>query len=180
MRGVELEAQFRNVTPLGIRRTRTASSRGNEKHSGCSPCISGKNSHCADLQINRPAGQIFFGAPAGPARLCLRPDGAPVIVVDARLLRRAVGARFAPACAHSHHAPSRCPPSPLPQRNVLFISKATPGDDEFVLWLAPRLEAAGYEIFADILTLEPARCWYPSGHPLPGSQSRCPSSLLSL
>src|SRR3979409_1638800 len=24
-------------------------------------------------------------------------------------------------------------------RNVVFISKATPGDDEFVLWLAPRL-----------------------------------------
>ncbi len=41
------------------------------------------------------------------------------------------------------------------KRTVLFISKATPGDDEFVLWLAPRLEAAGYEVFADILTLEP-------------------------
>jgi hypothetical protein len=40
-------------------------------------------------------------------------------------------------------------------RTVLFISKATPGDDEFVTWLAPRLEAAGYEVFADILTLEP-------------------------
>jgi TIR domain len=45
--------------------------------------------------------------------------------------------------------------SALPKRTVLFISKATPADDEFVLWLAPRLEAAGYEIFADILTLEP-------------------------
>ncbi|MEX2299143.1 MAG: toll/interleukin-1 receptor domain-containing protein [Dongiaceae bacterium] len=42
-----------------------------------------------------------------------------------------------------------------PDRNLLFISKATPGDDEFALWLAPRLEAAGYEIFADILSLEP-------------------------
>ncbi len=40
-------------------------------------------------------------------------------------------------------------------RALLFISKATPGDDEFALWLAPRLEAAGYEVFADILTLEP-------------------------
>jgi hypothetical protein len=39
-------------------------------------------------------------------------------------------------------------------RTVLFISKATPGDDEFVLWLAPRLEAAGYEVFADILSLD--------------------------
>lgn len=45
-------------------------------------------------------------------------------------------------------------PSPK-ERDVLFISKATPGDDEFVLWLAPRLEGAGYEVFADILTLEP-------------------------
>lgn len=44
-------------------------------------------------------------------------------------------------------------------RNVVFISKATPGDDEFVLWLAPRLEAAGYTVFADILTLEPGDRW---------------------
>ena len=43
----------------------------------------------------------------------------------------------------------------LPDRTLLFISKATPGDDEFALWLAPRLEAAGYEVFADILSLEP-------------------------
>jgi hypothetical protein len=42
-----------------------------------------------------------------------------------------------------------------PARTLLFISKATPGDDEFALWLAPRLEAAGYEVFADILSLEP-------------------------
>lgn len=45
-------------------------------------------------------------------------------------------------------------PAP-PDRTLLFISKATPSDDEFALWLAPRLEAAGYEVFADILTLEP-------------------------
>jgi hypothetical protein len=44
-------------------------------------------------------------------------------------------------------------------RNVVFISKATPGDDEFVLWLAPRLEAAGYQVFADILALEPGDRW---------------------
>ena len=34
----------------------------------------------------------------------------------------------------------------------MFISKATSEDDEFVLWLAPRLEAAGYAVFADILS----------------------------
>jgi len=44
-------------------------------------------------------------------------------------------------------------------RNIVFISKATPEDDEFVLWLAPRLEAAGYAVFADILTLEPGDRW---------------------
>jgi hypothetical protein len=36
------------------------------------------------------------------------------------------------------------------QRDVVFLSKATPGDDEFSLWLAPKLEAAGYKVFADI------------------------------
>jgi len=41
-------------------------------------------------------------------------------------------------------------------RGILFISKATPEDDEFVLWLAPRLEAAGYTVFADIPVWNPA------------------------
>lgn len=44
-------------------------------------------------------------------------------------------------------------------REIVFISKATPEDDEFVLWLAPRLKAAGYTVFADILTLEPGDRW---------------------
>jgi len=44
-------------------------------------------------------------------------------------------------------------------RDSVFISKATPEDDEFVLWLAPRLEAAGYKVFADILTIEPGDRW---------------------
>lgn len=44
-------------------------------------------------------------------------------------------------------------------RGVVFISKGTPEDDEFVLWLAPRLEAAGYSVFADILTIEPGDRW---------------------
>lgn len=50
-------------------------------------------------------------------------------------------------------------PSPDATPNVIFISKATPGDDEFVLWLAPKLEAAGYRVFADIVTLEPGDRW---------------------
>ena len=48
---------------------------------------------------------------------------------------------------------------PAAIRNVVFISKATPGDDEFVPWLAPRLEAAGYTVFADILSLEAGTRW---------------------
>lgn len=46
-----------------------------------------------------------------------------------------------------------------PERKVIFISKGTPEDDDFVLWLAPRLEAQGYTIFADILSLEPGDRW---------------------
>lgn len=44
-------------------------------------------------------------------------------------------------------------------RSVVFISKATPGDDEFVLWLAPRLEAAGYTVFSDIKSLDAGDRW---------------------
>lgn len=44
-------------------------------------------------------------------------------------------------------------------RSVAFISKGTPEDDDFVLWLAPRLEAAGYIVFADILSIDPGDRW---------------------
>lgn len=44
-------------------------------------------------------------------------------------------------------------------RTKLFISKATPGDDAFTLWLATRLEAEGYEVFADILDLDAGDAW---------------------
>ncbi len=44
-------------------------------------------------------------------------------------------------------------------RDTIFISKATPGDDAFVLWLAPRLEAAGYKVFADIFDLDAGDEW---------------------
>jgi hypothetical protein len=47
----------------------------------------------------------------------------------------------------------------LVERDVVFLSKTTPGDDEFALWLAPKLEAAGYKVFADIRTLEPGDRW---------------------
>ena len=44
-------------------------------------------------------------------------------------------------------------------RETIFISKATPEDDDFVLWLAPRLEASGYCVYADILSLEAGDRW---------------------
>ena len=44
-------------------------------------------------------------------------------------------------------------------RDTIFISKSTPGDDAFVLWLAPRLEAAGYKVFADIFNLDAGDEW---------------------
>ena len=47
----------------------------------------------------------------------------------------------------------------MSERNTIFISKATPEDDDFVLWLAPKLEAAGYTVFADILELRPGERW---------------------
>lgn len=46
-----------------------------------------------------------------------------------------------------------------PERDTLFIIKSSPIDDEFALWLAPKLEAEGYQVFADILTLEPGDRW---------------------
>lgn len=44
-------------------------------------------------------------------------------------------------------------------RDTLFLLKSSPDDDQFALWLAPKLEAEGYRVFADILTLEPGDRW---------------------
>lgn len=60
-------------------------------------------------------------------------------------------ARLLPAVA-SHDAEP-------PARDILFILKTSPSDDEFALWLAPKLEAEGYQVFADILTLQPGDRW---------------------
>ncbi|WP_062769737.1 toll/interleukin-1 receptor domain-containing protein [Sphingopyxis terrae] len=46
-----------------------------------------------------------------------------------------------------------------PARDTLFLLKSSPADDEFALWLAPKLEAEGYRVFADILTLQPGDRW---------------------
>ena len=44
-------------------------------------------------------------------------------------------------------------------RNVVFIIKSSPVDDDFALWLGPKLEAQGYQVFADVLTLQPGDRW---------------------
>lgn len=44
-------------------------------------------------------------------------------------------------------------------RDIVFISKATPEDNEFALWLAPKLEAVGYNVFADIINLQGGDRW---------------------
>jgi hypothetical protein len=49
-------------------------------------------------------------------------------------------------------------PRPV-DRDTIFIIKASPTDDEFTLWLAPKLEAEGYAVFADVLTLQPGDRW---------------------
>lgn len=45
------------------------------------------------------------------------------------------------------------------QRDTLFLVGARPDHDQFILWLGPKLEAQGYRVFAEILTLEPGDRW---------------------
>lgn len=40
-----------------------------------------------------------------------------------------------------------------PQRKLVFISHANPEDNEFASWLATRLTAAGYDVWADVFQL---------------------------
>lgn len=51
------------------------------------------------------------------------------------------------------------PAATPPEHDTIFILKSSPIDDEFALWLAPKLEAEGYRVFADVLTLEPGDRW---------------------
>ncbi len=49
--------------------------------------------------------------------------------------------------------------APGAKRPLVFISHATPQDNEFVLWLGTRLTALGYEVWADILKLRGGQDW---------------------
>src|ERR1700733_6496523 len=48
---------------------------------------------------------------------------------------------------------------PRASRPLVFISHATPDDNEFVLWLETRLTAIGYDVWADILKLRGGQDW---------------------
>ncbi len=41
-------------------------------------------------------------------------------------------------------------------RTTLFISHATPADNEFAAWLAAKLQLHGYRVWVDIKELDPA------------------------
>jgi hypothetical protein len=60
----------------------------------------------------------------------------------------------------------RTPPRNVPitdgtvsERSAIFISHANPEDNNFVLWLAAKLSALGYEVWADILKIRPGNDW---------------------
>jgi hypothetical protein len=38
-------------------------------------------------------------------------------------------------------------------RHIVFLSHATPDDNDFVVWLGTRLTAAGYEVWSDVTRL---------------------------
>ena len=63
------------------------------------------------------------------------------------------------ACLLPQVAETRNNAAETEARDVIFLVKSSPGDDEFALWLAPKLEAEGYHVFADILTLQPGDRW---------------------
>uniref|UniRef100_UPI001ABAA444 toll/interleukin-1 receptor domain-containing protein n=1 Tax=Jannaschia marina TaxID=2741674 RepID=UPI001ABAA444 len=40
-------------------------------------------------------------------------------------------------------------------RDVLFLIGSRPSHDDFIMWLGPKLEAQGFQVFSEIMTLEP-------------------------
>lgn len=45
------------------------------------------------------------------------------------------------------------------ERDTLFLIGASSVHDQFLLWLGPKLEAHGYRVFSELLTLEPGARW---------------------
>ncbi|APE42451.1 hypothetical protein BOO69_02725 [Sulfitobacter alexandrii] len=46
------------------------------------------------------------------------------------------------------------------ERDTLFLIGASSVHDQFLLWLGPKLEAHGYRVFSELLTLEPGARWH--------------------
>src|SRR4051794_34608644 len=46
-----------------------------------------------------------------------------------------------------------------PLRNAIFISHATPEDNNFVRWLGAKLTAMGYEVWADVMRFHGGIDW---------------------
>ena len=47
----------------------------------------------------------------------------------------------------------------MSEREAIFISHATPEDNEFTIWLGAKLSAMGYEVWADVLRLRGGHDW---------------------
>jgi hypothetical protein len=45
------------------------------------------------------------------------------------------------------------------ERNVLFITHSNPEDNPFAIWLGAKLASAGYEVWADVLSLRGGQDW---------------------
>ena len=47
----------------------------------------------------------------------------------------------------------------MSERRALFISHASPEDNQFTIWLGAKLSAVGYEVWADVLRLRGGDDW---------------------
>ena len=47
----------------------------------------------------------------------------------------------------------------MSDRKAIFISHATPEDNQFTIWLGAKLTALGYEVWADVLRLRGGHDW---------------------
>ena len=48
----------------------------------------------------------------------------------------------------------------VPERRIVFLSHATPQENDFVVWLGARLAADGYEVWSDITRLLGGEFWW--------------------
>ncbi len=85
-----------------------------------------------------------------------KPDGPILFLLDgSQLSEKRIEAAIAqipppsPAGWDSLRIPQQAGNLPDPKRTLLFVSHATPEDNEFVQWLSAQLRAIGYEVWTD-------------------------------